>query len=426
MITRQDVWIGNRLAGRLESADQVNLSFTYDAGYQDDPEATPLSMSMPIQRDVHPVPIATVFFDGLLPEQGPSRQRLAREAGVSPHDLVGMLSYVGGDLPGAVCVVDEGAGLRPEGGSRSITDHELAELVAAARQSALIGQSPLMDHGQWSLAGAQAKIALAYHDGEWGVPYGSEPTTHIVKPAVPGFENLDAVEVVCLRAAQTLGLSAASSWLQPLSDGTHASVIVRYDRVRAGDSPVVRVHQEDFCQALGVPGWQKYERDGGPSLQRIASVLRRLPLAQRHDSIRRFVDSLAFNVAVAGTDGHARNYSLLLSGADASLAPLYDLASALPYTRPFGRRFDSVRKLHSSFVLGSTDAFTRLSRSDWDRVSELLDIPAEEVHERVAQMQRGIVESLEQATSEVAHESGLDLSFDWAAMVDAYTAQRAS
>jgi serine/threonine-protein kinase HipA len=279
---------------------------------------------------------------------------------------------------------------------------------------------PLSEHGQWSLAGAQAKLALAYSDGQWGVPYGSIPTTHILKPAIPGFEQFDAFEVTCLRAARQLGLSSAQAWLQPLSDGTHAAVVVRYDRVVEPDGSILRIHQEDLCQALAYPAWQKYERDGGPGLSRIGALIKRLPATTRQETSTRLLDALAFNYAIAGTDGHARNFSLLLSGPDVVLAPLYDLNSALPYTRPWGKRFDSVRKLHSSFLLGSTDAFTRVGAADWRTLGDHVGLDVDVALERVAWFVKQVPDALVAASRQVVLESGLEVAFDWEAALAGY------
>lgn len=414
-----EVWLGNRLAGRL-TTEASNFLFEYDGDYRDSSDATPLSMSLPLTLDQHPSPAVTGFFEALLPEQGPARARLELEAGVSRSNVLGLLTYVGRDLPGAVRILPEGDEVPTEGGLVPLTESELAERLADLRRSASSGGVPLSEHGQWSLAGAQAKLALAYDDGQWGVPYGSMPTTHILKPAIPGFEQFDAFEVTCLRAARRLGLSSAEAWLQPLVDGTHAAVVVRYDRLIEPDGSILRIHQEDLCQALAYPAWQKYERDGGPGLRRVGSLLKRLPATTRQESSTRLLDALAFNYAIAGTDGHARNFSLLLSGPDVVLAPLYDLNSALPYTRPWGKRFDSVKKLHSSFVLGSTDAFTRVGAADWRTVGEHLGLDADLAVERVASIVKQVPDALVAASRQVALESSLEAAFDWEAALAGY------
>lgn len=410
---RLDVWLGDRLAGRVTTHDG-GLRFDYDAAYRESSDATPLSMSLPLTRDQHASAVVSGFFEALLPEQGPARERLQLESGASRSNVFGLLAYVGRDLPGALCIVPEGDGVPADGGVEPLTDREVAKRLADLRRSAASGGTPLSEHGQWSLAGAQAKLALAYADGQWGVPFGSVPTTHIVKPAIPGYEHFDAFEVTCLRAARQLGLSTAHAWLQPMVDGTHAAVIVRYDRVVESDGSILRVHQEDFCQALAYPAWQKYERDGGPGLKQIGALIQGLPVNVREDSAARLFEALVYNYAIAGTDGHARNFSLLLSGPDAVLAPLYDLNSALPYTRPWGKRFDSVRQLHSSFVLGSTDAFTRVNAADWLAVGEHLGIGGEGAVERVRSIITRVPEAFDAASHEVARESGLSVDFDWA------------
>lgn len=416
---RHEVWLGNRLAGWL-TAEGNNLYFAYDDAYRESSDATPLSMSLPLTRDQHASPAVTGFFESLLPEQGPARARLELEAGVSRLNVLGLLTYVGRDLPGAVTIVSEGEQIPTDGGVLPLTEREVAERLADLRRSAASGGVPLSEHGQWSLAGAQAKVALAYREGQWGVPYGSTPTTHILKPAIPGFEHFDAFEVTCLRAARQLGLSAAGAWLQPLVDGTHAAVVVRYDRVVQPDGSILRIHQEDLCQALGHPAWQKYEQDGGPGLRHIGALIKRLPATTRRESATRLLDALAFNYAIAGTDGHARNFSLLLSGPDVVLAPLYDINSALPYTRPWGQRFDSVKKLHSSFVLGSTDAFTRVTAADWRTAAEHLGLDGDVVLERVASIITQVPEALVTASHQVALESGLELAFDWETALAGY------
>jgi serine/threonine-protein kinase HipA len=188
--------------------------------------------------------------------------------------------------------------------------------------------------GQFSLAGAQAKTAL-HRDPvirRWGVPWGALPTTHILKPAVTGFDDHDLNEHLCLSAAGHLGLAATSSAVMTFGD-ERAIVVDRYDRAHTPDGLLRRVHQEDLCQALGVPPTRKYESDGGPSAEQVAGVLRSSvrPASAVQRELSQFLDALAFNWIVGGSDAHAKNYSLLLAGRGVRLAPLYDVASALVY-----------------------------------------------------------------------------------------------
>ncbi len=417
-----DVWLEGDLVGHLSSPDGRDLHFTYVEEYRESSGATPVSLSMPLTRRDHSPDVVTGFFEALLPEPGPARERLEREAGVSRLNLMGLLDYVGVDLPGALRLVAHGHLPPTEGDVRWLSDTELAERIADLRQSAATGSATLAEHGQWSLAGAQAKLALTMMSGQWGVPHGSAPTTHIVKPAIPGFEMFDAFEVICLRAARTIGLSTAEAWLQRLVDGTHAAVVLRFDRANLSDGSIRRVHQEDLCQAMGYPAWQKYERDGGPSVHRVGQLLNKLSVISRHDSAQRVFDALAFNYAIAGTDGHARNFSLLLTGADVTLAPLYDLNTALPYTRPWGRRFDSVRKLHSSFIIGASDAFTRITAEHWRDVARQLGLDPRQSVVRVKEIADAAPAAFAAASAEVSAESGVQIDVEWTDMFANYRA----
>ena len=416
-----DIWLGGQRAGVLHRAGD-SLSFVYDAGYIRSPGATPLSLSLPLNRVSHHPDTVSAFFQALLPEPGPPLARLELSAGVLRSDVLGLLTHVGRDLPGAIQALPSGFEPDEHGDATMLTGDDLAERVHQLRIESASGGRVLAEHGQWSLAGAQMKLALAYHDGQWSIPHGSLPTSHILKPAVTGFEHFDAYEVICLRAARLVGLSAAHAWLQPLSDGSHVAVVERYDRLRAPDGTVTRVHQEDLGQSLGVVATRKYEREGAPGLRRVAALLGQLPVEHRAASMQGVFEALAFNYAIAGTDGHLRNFSLLLSAESATLAPLYDLNTALPYTRPHGKRFDSVRKLHSSFILGSTDAFTRVTDDDWAAVGSLFGLERDAALARVHGLAQAVGPALESAARQVAKESGLSVNVDWSSLVRDYHA----
>jgi serine/threonine-protein kinase HipA len=185
--------------------------------------------------------------------------------------------------------------------------------------------------GQFSLAGAQAKTALLLEGKRWGVPSGSIPTTHILKPAIAGFDDHDLNEHLCLDAARRSGLIVARSRISQFADQT-SLVVTRYDRLSGPDGSIARVHQEDTCQSLSVPPARKYQREGGPSSSQIAKLLRdSMDPRAGEQAVHRFADALIWNWLIAGTDAHAKNYSVLLSGNQVRFAPLYDIASALPY-----------------------------------------------------------------------------------------------
>ena len=211
----------------------------------------------------------------------------------------------------------------------------MAERLRALRQDQSAWRIA-RDTGQFSLAGAQPKTALLLQNGRWGVPSGRVPTTHILKPPTGEFDGHAENEHFCLELARSFNLPVANSEIRRFEDQI-AIVIERYDRVRTGGA-IRRIHQEDVCQAMGLLPTRKYQSDGGPGVHEIAELLSTFSTAPVEDT-KTFVAAIGFNWLVAGTDAHAKNYALLLgSEARIRLAPLYDLASALPYPgmRPIG------------------------------------------------------------------------------------------
>jgi serine/threonine-protein kinase HipA len=237
-----------------------------------------------------------------------------------------------------------------------------------------------LSSGQFSLAGAQAKTALHYdpETRRWGDPHGPIPTTHIIKPAVTGLDDHDLNEHLCLRAAGALALRAAGSSIVTFAD-ERAIAVQRYDRIRLPpefSDLVVRIHQEDMCQALGLPPTAKYQNEGGPSPERIVELLRSQPGAASGE-VDRFLDALAFNWVIAGTDAHAKNYSLLLGGAQVALAPLYDVASALPYDDLYLPKLKMAMRIGSEYTIG------RISGRHWAALATAVGADPDEVIGRV-------------------------------------------
>lgn len=190
------------------------------------------------------------------------------------------------------------------------------------------------DKERWSLGGQQAKFVLRREGQEWFSCEGAAATTHILKPGIAELKLSALNEYICLKLARACGLSACEvDYL--VFDEEPAIVTTRYDRLRDDEDRVRRLHQEDFCQVLGVLPSQKYPEDGGPGARDIVEVCKRTG-APAADNIARYTDMLFFNYLIGAPDAHAKNYSLLLGRADAYLAPLYDVASLLPYAeRPF-------------------------------------------------------------------------------------------
>ena len=259
-----------------------------------------------------------------------------------------------------------------------LTEGDVADRLRALRRdsTAWLGED---FSGQFSLAGAQPKTALHFDGHRWGVPSGALATTHILKPAIEAFDDHDLNEHVCLDAASRAGLVVARTRVERFEDQS-AIVIERYDR-RWINRELRRVHQEDACQALGRHPRQKYEADGGPGVAEIASLLRDvMPAAPALSAVERFVDALIWNWIIAGPDAHAKNYSLLLSGDQVRLAPLYDVASVLPY------RDVQLQKVKLAMKLGGEYRLRAQLRDTWRKVANEIDLNADHVAERVAHL----------------------------------------
>jgi serine/threonine-protein kinase HipA len=348
---------------------------------------------MPVQIQSHSDHVVTPWLWNLLPDNEVVIARWARRFQVSASSPFSLLATpIGADCAGAVRFVlpdlVEQAISRP-GDVTWLTDDEVAERLREleADSTAWLGKS---FNGQFSLAGAQAKTALLYQDGRWGVPHGATATTHILKPAVAGLDDHDLNEHLCLDAARRAGLITARTRIARFGDQT-AIVVDRYDRREVGGQ-VIRVHQEDLCQALGVHPSRKYQNEGGPGPAQVAELLRRVMSPRNADrAVAQFVDALAWNWLIGGTDGHAKNYSLLLAGDRVRLAPLYDIASALPYgTHERGLRF--------AMKIGG-DYRVFFYQNTWGKAADEIGVDRDIVIDRVRKLTSRVADAFAEAAA---------------------------
>jgi serine/threonine-protein kinase HipA len=387
------VLLEGALAGTLTRLAGGRLRFTYDDAYLERQDATPLSLSMPRPVRSHAGPVVSSWLWGLLPDNDRVLSRWSREfhvSAASPFALLG--TPIGHDCAGAVSFVRQSElddALRQAGDVEWLTEDDVAQRLRELRADATswLGREFT---GQFSLAGAQAKTALLHRDGRWGVPSGGSATSHILKPAVAGLDDHDLNEHLCLDAARRAGLLVARTRVQRF--GAESAIVVeRYDR-RPVDGRLVRIHQEDLAQALGVHPSQKYENDGGLGARDIVRLFRvTMPPPAADDAVWRFVDALTWNWLIAGTDAHAKNYSILLSGDQVRLAPLYDIASALPYDTSGGRTLKLAMKLGGSYrAIPDNDP--------WPQVADELGLDRDRLFDRV----RGLVARAPSAFADAA------------------------
>jgi serine/threonine-protein kinase HipA len=390
------VVLDDTVAGTLERLGGGKLRFDYRDEYRERPDATPLSLSMPTQVRSHPHGVITPWLWGLLPDNEAVLTRWARQFHVSSASPFSLLAtQIGEDCAGAVRIVPpdqiDRILARP-GHIEWLTDDDVAQRLRDLREDSTswLGRSFT---GQFSLAGAQAKTALLFRDGRWGQPSGATPTTHILKPAVTGLDDHDLNEHLCLDAARRAGLVAVRTRVTRFGDES-AVVVDRYDRRELkGESEIVRVHQEDLCQALGVSPALKYQNEGGPGPADIARLLSRaMPSRVADDAVRRFADALIWNWIIAGTDAHAKNYSVLLANDQVRLAPLYDIASALPYDT-------HEEKLRFAMKIGG-DYRVFPYRNTWPAAARDLGLDPDDLVDRVRELATGAPEAFAEASKQ--------------------------
>ncbi|PQA86015.1 type II toxin-antitoxin system HipA family toxin [Hyphococcus luteus] len=379
------VLLGGNEIGRVTQDKRARMKFIYDDKWQNTRGAYPLSLSMPLAASEHDHAVIDAFIWGLLPDNEFVLSKWAQKFQVSARNSFALISQVGEDCAGAVQFVQperlEAIQNAGPGSIEWIDETEIAERLKALRADHSAWRRP-RDTGQFSLAGAQPKTALLYQNKRWGIPSGRMPTTHILKPPTGEFDGHAENEHFCLMLARALGLPTVSSSVMHF-DGEPAIVVERYDR-QFTDDGLVRIHQEDMCQALGIPPTQKYENEDGPGVARIVDLLREVSGEAKED-VATFIDAIAFNWLIAGTDAHAKNYSLLIGAAGrARLAPLYDLASALPYDE-----FDPM-KLKLAMKLGGKYRLRDIYARQWTKLADEIRLKSDDILNRI----KTITESL--------------------------------
>ncbi len=327
MSDRIAIWLYETKVAIVErERHRMRLWYTPEA-LETFPDGDPLlSLPLALSEERFPNGVVRSFLDGLLPE-GDSRRVIAEDLGLRADDTFGLVRALGRDCAGALVIQrdDEDAPKAPTTLTADpLTDEDLARLVDNLR-SAPLGVNQRV---RISLAGVQEKLLLTrLPDGTWGRPVDGTPSTHILKPEIREYPHTVANEAFCMRLARHLGMTVADIDTVTVNE-RQLIVVSRYDRAVARSGAVERIHQEDFCQATGFLPSKKYEEDGGPSLRKMAGILRTVD----RDSLETLLKATTLNVLIGNGDAHAKNFSLLHDRNGAlRLAPLYDLISTLMY-----------------------------------------------------------------------------------------------
>jgi serine/threonine-protein kinase HipA len=327
------VLVNGRRIGRLLREPNGAIEFRYDTEWLAWENAIPISLSLPLLEGRRTGPEIIAFFDNLLPDNLQIRRHLAERMGATGTDAFSLLDAIGRDCVGALQFVPEG---EDPGDPMTVTGRPASETeiedIVRNLKTVPLGDSREREF-RISIAGAQEKTALLFRDGNWQIPLGPTPTTHILKPAIGRLPNgLDFSASVenehfCLRFLTEIGLPTAQSEIVTFGH-TRVLAVRRFDRSESGNR-ILRLPQEDCCQALGVPWTLKYENEGGPGILKILNLLQASDEAEVDRT--RFLTTQILFWLLGATDGHAKNFSIYLNPAGRfTLTPLYDVMSVQP------------------------------------------------------------------------------------------------
>lgn len=319
-----DVYFRDRLVGRLRLDEQRRFAFQYETEWIEDSHAIPISISLPLRLEPYAADSARPFFANLLPE-GEIRRLITRRFGVSERNDYALLEKIGGECAGAFSVLPQGLRPAESPGYRALDEDELHNIIAELpRKPLLAGEEGV----RLSLAGAQNKLPVYMESGNVFIARGNSPSTHIIKLPIPGFKETVENEAFCMALAGKTGLLVPGVFIRKNMD--ILLVVERYDRRREPDGKVTRLHQEDFCQALGILPDQKYESEGGPSLQQCFTLIRENSIRPAADQ-KSLLSWVIFNAIIGNADAHAKNLAILYTARGPQLAPFYDLLSTQIY-----------------------------------------------------------------------------------------------
>jgi serine/threonine-protein kinase HipA len=293
-----------------------------------------------------------------------------------------MLERIGGECAGAVSLLPEGVP-PPAAGERrmrELNEKDLQEIITELpRRPLMAGQEGV----RLSLAGSQDKLPVVIHGSSIALPLGNTPSTHIIKPEPERFPGLVATEALCMTLAKAAGLNVPR--VATRSVGNKPCIVVqRYDRTIGPDGAIARVHQEDFCQAMGFAPERKYQQEGGPLLRDCIAMLREWSTAPVLD-IRDFLDALIFNVLIGNADAHGKNYSLLYRGGERRLAPFYDLVCTLAWPE---------LSKTPAMKIGQGDSIETITPVHWQKMTQEARLGWPGVRERIVELGQKTVNAL--------------------------------
>ncbi len=389
-----EVWLFDSRVGTLALVDG-RLSFCYAPGWLAHNDAVALSASLPLQAEPFDDRKTRPFFAGLLPE-GQMRRLIAQQFQVSVQNDFALLDHIGGECAGAVTFLEPGQSLPvPTGGEdvQWLSDEEVVTILdELPRRPMLAGKDGL----RLSLAGAQDKLPVVFDGARIGLPLNGTPSSHILKPAIHGVDNSVINEGFCMALAEAMQLKPAKSKVHRVLDRSFL-LVERYDRLIDARGQRQRLHQEDFCQALGVVPEMKYQNEGGPDLAQCFDLVRSTtrPSAPQ---VLRLLDYVIFNALIGNHDAHAKNFSLLYlgekSGTAPVLAPFYDTLSTAVYPT-------LTQKM--AMKIGSKYKFSEVEKRHWEQFAEGVGFTRAQAKRRIVELAKLLPAAARKLQSDPKH-----------------------
>jgi len=392
-----NVWCNGGHVGYLWRDGKNDIGFRYSEDWLENPVRFPVSVTLPLRSESYDAGgekrVAHNFFANLLPEAD-SRKRICREKKISESNDFELLRAIGGECAGALSIIgNEPAQATPE--YRPLSDNDLTRLLVKRNPLAVVEESD--SPPRFSLAGAQDKVPVKYEDGQFFIPLDNSISTHILKYRLRDVSHVPAYETITTWTANELKLGACD-----INYHTHGgesfSLAKRYDRITTSDG-LVRLHQEDFCQASGRSSQNKYEHEGGPSFAECLKLIQKHSTQPLQD-IPRLIQWQVLNFLVGNSDAHAKNLSFLYGLDNTSrLSPFYDLIAIHAWP-------SHVINHDLALSIGGESNIHKVKRSHWEKLADDCAISFDLFDNSIGKLSGGIIEAFERAQKSFESEHG--------------------
>ncbi len=371
MIKKLKVNLLNEEIGILFEDENGRLNFEYSESWLNNPDAYPISTKLKLEKKLFEDFECKAFFAGLLPEDL-IKTKISEKLKISEENNFSLLEILGGDCAGAIS-------LEPDSKKKNTTiyqsklieDKDLKKILLSLEEEPLLTSEGI----RLSLAGAQNKIALLKKKNKLYIPGTNEITTHIIKPNIRKFKDTVFNEFICMSLAKLCGIDVAEVDVGSAEDLPYL-IIQRFDRVKFGNGKLKRIHQEDFCQALGISPEKKYQKEGGPSIKSCANLIDQITNKPGLDKIK-FLDIIIFNFLIGNNDAHGKNFSLALDTKSTKLTSFYDLLSTEIYPQ---------LNQEMAMKFGKQYLASKINQHDLTQLSEDLSIKPQLIQSKIVDL----------------------------------------